>query len=379
MSDVSTSKLGTPNEVEPSLLGLPVAASTKLDGGTMVATNASGFAISPATAGATAIWGLNEKVADNSSGSNGDIQATVRSGVFYLAQDGSIAQANIGQNCYAVDDRTVSLSDNGGTRLYAGVIYPPETPATLATTDKVPVFLGEPNAYQVNPELAQSSSTAFKARAVVTTLQAYTGSGTNVLTESSNGAISAADGVALAVGDVVFIQGGTTNLTAALDSGPWTVTALGGASAKWTLTRPDWWTNGSTMPLGAVIDLGGEGTIWAGTAWKSFAAKGSAVVGTNDPTFYVGRVTQAVTLAAGTFTITNVGIKSTSKTNVALVRTATGGTVTSTIMYCPTNAGANGLTAGYIGTGQAILQATVAAGTIASTDTSVLAATVINW
>lgn len=219
--------------------------------------------------------------------------------------------------------------------------------------------------------------TQFKARAVVTTLQAYGGTGTGTLTESANGAISAADGVTLAVGDIVFIQEGTTNLTAAKDAGPWQVVALGDGSNKWSLIRPSWWTHGAAVIQGVTIELGGEGTAYAGTSWKSFAGTGK-LVGTDAPVFWPKAVQGSTALVGGTFTI-SAPVRSTTKTAVSLARIATGGTVTSTIRYCPTSAGANGLTAGVIGVGQVVVQATVAAGTIANTDTSTLAWRVQNW
>jgi hypothetical protein len=69
---------------------------------------------------------------------------------------------------------------------------------------------------------------ANKARAVITSIQAYGGTTTGVLTETGTSALSAADGVTLAVGDVVLLPAGTVNISAASDAGPYVVTALGG-------------------------------------------------------------------------------------------------------------------------------------------------------
>src|SRR5882672_9402921 len=74
-----------------------------------------------------------------------------------------------------------------------------------------------------------------KVRAVVTSLQAYTGTGTATLTETSNGAWAAQDGVTNVVGDTVFIPATTTNLTGALDCGPWLISSLGSAGSQWVL------------------------------------------------------------------------------------------------------------------------------------------------
>lgn len=386
-ADRKADKLGVEDQVYPNLLQYPVAASTSIYGGALVALDASGNAVPASATGTLKCVGRCEKQALNlatggspgATGSAGSIQVQVRQGCFYfnVNADSTIDGTKLGANVYASDDNTVSLSDAGGTRPYAGYVVDPATSSSMrGSTTLVGVMVGVANPYATNPELASSASTAFKARAVVTTLQAYTGSGTGVLTETSNGALSAADGVTLAVGDVVFIQGGTTNLTAALDSGPWTVTSLGGGGSKWTLQRPDWFSHGSTMPLGCVIDIGGEGTLWAGTQWKSFAASGSGVVDTNDPTFYVGRVTQAVTLASSTFTLNNVGLRSASKTAILCAFQTAGGTVTGTVGYGVIAAP----TAGYIGTASAAIDALASGMTKNGTaDTSTILATVINW
>ena len=141
-------------------------------------------------------------------------------------------------------------------------------------------------------------SVAFKARAVVTSLAANTGTTTGTLTGSVNGALATQDGVTtLGVGDTVFIPPGTTNLAAASDAGPYQISSLGAAGAKWVLARPSWWATGAVAALGQSIAIGGEGTKWGGSEWRSFAAEGSAVIDTNDLVFYP-RVSSAVTGAA---------------------------------------------------------------------------------
>jgi hypothetical protein len=219
-------------------------------------------------------------------------------------------------------------------------------------------------------------------RAVVTTLQAYGGSGTATLTETSNGAISAADGVTLVVGDCVFIQAGTTNLTAALDSGPWQVSALGGAGAKWVLVRPLWWANGATMVLGATIDIGGEGTAYAGSQWRSFAAQGSAVIGTNDPSYYIKQFASSVTLVTG---FSKLGVSQTfpglrAGADISFMPTNFNGG-SSTVSY-RTGAYASGGSAtatGYMGTSTVSITALVAAGTFNTSDVGTGLLTIRNW
>lgn len=390
IADRKTVIMGAEDNALPVLLTFPVAASTTIYAGSMVAVNAAGYAVPASASPGLKVVGRCERTVINQAtggsatpdgignGNAGSVNVRVHQGAFYYdlnTDGGTFSIASFGQNVFAVDDHTLSLSDAGGTRPYAG--YTLDGGGTMTppkSLNQVGVMLGVANPFALNPELGGASA-AFKARAVVTTLQAYTGSGTNVLTETANGAISAADGVTLAAGDVVFIQAGTTNLTGAVDSGPWTVTSLGGAGSKWVLTRPDWFTTGAAVQVGQVIDIGGEGAIWKGTQWKSFAATSANVIGTNDPTFYVGRVTQQITLVASASTISNVGLLSATKTGIEYDYTGTGA-IAGTVGYGQTAA----ITPGYIGTGSVAIAALASGMTKnGTTDVSVVNVTIVNW
>lgn len=396
--DRKTILMGEEQNALPVLLTFGVAASTTIYGGSLVAVNSSGYAVpASATAGLKIVGRCERQVINQATGgsvtpngiANGNaasINVDVHQGAFYFdanTDGGAFTIADFGANVYAVDDHTVSKSDAGGTRLYAGyVLDGGGVMAPPGQTSQIGIMVATANPFALNPELV--ASTQFKARNVVTSLAAYTGSGTNVLTASANGAFGAQDGVTNVVGDVVFIQAGTTNLTAALDSGPWTVTAVGAGGAKFTLTRPDWWTTGATMPVAAVIDIGGEGTAYLGTAWKSFAAVGSAVIGTNDPAFYVRSFTTAVTLVTGFSKLgpsqTFPGLKSTTTSNITFIPTNFNGAGT-TVSY-RTGAYASGgsaTAAGYMGTSTVSITALVAAGTFNTNDIGTGLLNISNW
>ena len=376
--DRKTDQIGTPDNGYPTILSFPVAASTSIYGGAMVATNASGYAVPASSSEALIIWGRARKQALNTTaagyGSAGAINVYVDTGAFYYnggTGADAIAAANVGQYCYAIDDNTVGLTDGGGTRPVAGVIMPNEGWATTL----VGVWLGGGSPYQNVPEVGTGTTSLFKCRAVVTSLSgAYGGSTTGILTASSAAAFGTQDGVAtLAVGDVVFLPEGTTNITAASDAGPYVITTLGSVSVKWVLTRPDWWTTGSAIQPGQVIEMGGEGTLFGGTSWKTFVAK-SQVVDTNAPLFWPGRVTTSVTLVAGVKALATVPIASATTTQMVATLKSTGGTTATTIMYQPTS-----VTAGTIGTGTVTWAAMSAPGTNQTSDTSVLRVSIINW
>jgi hypothetical protein len=369
----------TPPSPLPPKRTAPIAASTIIYAGAIVALNSSGYAVPYSTTGSCIqILGRAAHQVNNSTagwnylgGSAGAGQVEIDVGCFALNiyTDSTITFANNGAPLYAVDDNNVSLFDGGGTRLFAGyVVYDPSV-----TSGKVFVQLGFGSPYA--PANSTGGSSNYKARAVVTTLAAYGGTTTGILTATANGAFGTQDGVStLAVGDVVFVQEGTTNLSASSDAGPYVITALGATGSKWVLTRPLWWETGATIVEGTTVDISGEGTLWANATWKATCAK-SQVVDTNDAKWYPGRVTQQVQLAAGVLAITNVPILSASKTQFLATLEAQGGTSTSVVAYLATT-----VTPGAIGTATFTVKALESGWATTQTgDTSTLNVTVINW
>jgi hypothetical protein len=377
--DRSTDQLGTPDVVLPVLLSFPVEANTQLYAGGMVAINAAGNAVPASALNTLKLVGRCERDVNNLTGAGpglgtaGAQNVLVHQGVFfYNCPDSSISGANVLAPCFAVDDNNVSLSDAGGVRPYAGVIYAfNESGLYPQGAGQVAVLIGFPAPYGNTPV---GVSTAGSARMVATAINAYGGSGTGVLTASSAALFGTIDGIVPALNDIILVPEGLTNLTAPQDAGPWQMTTVGTASVKWVLTRPDWWASGSTLPEGASVKIG-EGTLFAGTTWRSFAAKGSAVVDTNDPDLYPTSVTQQATLLTGTasVTITNVPVRSTSKSNV-LVNYISGSAAVTTVGYA-----SKVITNGYLNTASVTVYAMAAGMTaVGSGDVSVVNVTIVN-
>lgn len=102
-----------------------VAAATTLYAGAMVMRDTSGDLIEGQTATGLVGVGVADELADNGSGSAGDINARVRRGTFRFdnsASSDEITAAEIGTLCYAVDDQTVAKTDGSGTRSPAGTV-----------------------------------------------------------------------------------------------------------------------------------------------------------------------------------------------------------------------------------------------------------------
>lgn len=377
--DIKSDQMGGEDSAFPLLLSFPVAANTILYGGTMAATDASGNAVPASATASLRLWGRVDTQADNRTATNpgfgaaGDKRVTVRPGVFCWANDtgaGAISNADRGQYVFAKDDNVVSKSDGGGTYPIAGYVI--DVPATgQANAGKVFVAVG-----MARPEgLAGSAASAFTARAVATSIAAYDNTGTATITGTANGALGTQDGVStLAVGDVILLPRGVTNVQTA-DVGPWQIVALGGASAKYSLTRPAWWRHGGAMLQGAVIEVGGEGTLFGGCAFKAFAATGQ-IIGTNDPVFWPNIVTQAVTLASGTLAaaLTTIPVRSATKTAFVITSNPATAPHASTRTWR-----ISALTAGNIGTASIQMVAESAPGTTNASDVGQYNITAINW
>lgn len=108
------------------MLVLPVAASTKIFAGSLVAINASGYAVPGSTSTTLKGAGRAEQAVDNSGGSAGALTVEVRKGVFLFGNSASadlITIADIGNDCYIVDDQTVAKTNGSATRSVAGKIF----------------------------------------------------------------------------------------------------------------------------------------------------------------------------------------------------------------------------------------------------------------
>jgi predicted ThiF/HesA family dinucleotide-utilizing enzyme len=107
------------------VVSLPVAGGKKIYAGALVARDANGYAIPGATATGILGVGRAESQVDNSSGADGDLTVEVRKGVFRFDNDATdpVGHADVGNDCYIVDDQTVAKTDGTGTRSVAGKVF----------------------------------------------------------------------------------------------------------------------------------------------------------------------------------------------------------------------------------------------------------------
>lgn len=103
----------------------PVAAATKIYAGSLVVINSSGLATKGAVATTLKAVGMAKESADNSAGLASAIRVKVKRGTFRFANSTAgdlIALADVGADCYIVDDQTVAKTNGTSTRSVAGKI-----------------------------------------------------------------------------------------------------------------------------------------------------------------------------------------------------------------------------------------------------------------
>ena len=108
-----------------AVLGYPVKASVKPIQGGIAVLNA-GYAAPGTTALNLVTIGRFEETVDNTAGSNGDVSVRVKRGTFKFGNSSAgdlIAQADVGADCYIVDDQTVAKTNGTNTRSVAGKVF----------------------------------------------------------------------------------------------------------------------------------------------------------------------------------------------------------------------------------------------------------------
>lgn len=108
-------------QIEP-----PVAANARIFAGAMVAINAAGFAVPASVSATLKSAGVAEARADNTGGANGAIRVHLRKGPHRVGNSSAadaITLAELGTDCFLVDDQTVAKTSATNTRSVAGKVF----------------------------------------------------------------------------------------------------------------------------------------------------------------------------------------------------------------------------------------------------------------
>lgn len=181
------------------------------------------------------------------------------------------------------------------------------------------------------------------------------------------------DGITYVENDELLLPVQTTSS----EDGPYVVGPVVGGTA--TLTRPFWWSTGQSIGSGVDIRVGSEGGRFGDTVWYVGRTKNHIIVDTDVPTMFPRYFKGQCTLVNGTVT---VGPTSPSTPmpiingfSQIVVEPITENVPNLTVRY--TAPGAT-ISPGPIGTGQFVVQAELADGTVNVADQSVLSFLVIN-
>lgn len=120
-----TADRNTPSRAGEEVV-LPAAAAKKFFAGSLVARDASGNATPGAVATTLLGAGRCAEYVDNSGGLAGDKSVRIEKGVFRFGNSAAadeITRAEIGTDCYIVDDQTVAKTNGTNTRSVAGKIF----------------------------------------------------------------------------------------------------------------------------------------------------------------------------------------------------------------------------------------------------------------
>lgn len=105
----------------------PVAASTKIYHGGMVALNASGYLVPGSNTAGLAVVGVAEETVDNTSGADGALRCKVSTGMYKFENSGTkaVEQGDAGRPIFVEDDQTVADETTKG--IVAGLLVEVET------------------------------------------------------------------------------------------------------------------------------------------------------------------------------------------------------------------------------------------------------------
>ncbi len=110
---------------DAELVPVPMGAGKVIYAGSIVAANATGYAVPGAASTTLTYLGRAEEQVDNSGGGDGAQGILVhRLLAFKFANSGTdpVTQASLGKPCYIEDDQTVAATDGTSTLSAAGIV-----------------------------------------------------------------------------------------------------------------------------------------------------------------------------------------------------------------------------------------------------------------
>jgi hypothetical protein len=106
---------------------VPIAANEVLPAGVIAQVNTSGVGVNATATAANRTIGVNQYRVDNTGGVAGAKKAQIERGVFgpfaNSTSTDQITLADLGANCFVVDNQTVAKTNGAGARPVAGSVF----------------------------------------------------------------------------------------------------------------------------------------------------------------------------------------------------------------------------------------------------------------
>lgn len=301
MTALALERLTPTAGVYPSRGTYPIKANVLIYKGALVGLDSAGRAM-PANTIANScvrIVGKASATYDNRTGSTlggaaGAVDVEVEFGIFQWANSDSIAAADVGKACYAVDDQTVALSDSSEARCFAGVI--------LEVVDSKPyVFMGPAVA---NP----AAASGFDSPSL--SLHSVRGASTANIADLS-AASTTIDGITYVNGERTLLK----NQSTASQNGIYVWSGISAGAG--VLTRAED-ANGSAEVVAGMLVHVSEGTV-AADRFYFLSTNDAITVGTTNLTFtqlpsYADLASTSASLGASLIGIQDAGTLITATT-----------------------------------------------------------------
>lgn len=119
-------------------IGLPVAASTKIEAGHLVAVTAAGYAVPAGDTAGYVAMGVAQETVDNSAGVAGDLTVLIRrKNAFKLVNSSTaaLAQANVGGIAYVEDSVSLTTTAGATNDVVVGIVIAVESDGVWVDID----------------------------------------------------------------------------------------------------------------------------------------------------------------------------------------------------------------------------------------------------
>lgn len=220
-------------------VSIPVAAGVKIFIGAGVVRNSSGYAAPASSATGLISAGVSNDYVDNTTGADGAQNVLVEPGIWTFNNSAStdlITIAEVGDQCYWVDDQTVAKTNGGGTRSPAGNIEHVESNGLVWVRTGLQAIAPLSNAALGDPVFSAPGAKTANTINVAIQLKSQTSANLNFAAGMTAYLATAATGQALTALTIASLAIGTNGLMYAVADSNKSCTISANASGQVDIT-----------------------------------------------------------------------------------------------------------------------------------------------